>query len=153
MPLYLHSNGAIIVKNGALATTSNCCCCGATPVLPLTVYRTGGFAFSPSNGAGCTPVEVGKITSPDFSAPGGQVTVSWPPIGSPTGSSYNSVELQVQDACGRCVYSDNLPNNNNQRAQITVVWLMCHVGAAFRNCVPWCNNPMCPLPWSTSDCK
>lgn len=146
MPLYT-SAGKIVVKNGSLATTQNCCCCSCpscpTPVLPLTVYRTGGFAFSPTNAAGCTPVEIGQITTTQ-----GFVTVYWPPLGTAPGSSYNSVELQVKDACGRCVWSANRANNASVRAEINVFYDYCFVGAPFVNTPPWCNNPMCPLPWT-----
>jgi hypothetical protein len=112
-----------------------------SPVLPLTVYRTGGFAFPPNNAAGCGSVQIGQITTKNGA--GASVEVSWPEPGIDTGANYNSVETQVKDACGRCVFSAHLANNSNQRATITVNYGDCAVDFPFANGPPWCNNPMC----------
>ena len=148
MPLYLH-NGALLVKNGLLAGSASCCCCsGTTPELPLSVYRTGGLARSPpgpSNPAGCGYTLIGQITA--TIGAGSSIDVPWPPFGTTIGTVGNSVETQVKDACGRCVFSANRATAGGVRAVITVNYSDCRIGAPFVNTSPWCNNPMCPLPW------
>jgi hypothetical protein len=130
------------IKWAAAYCTDACQCPDCpSPVLPLSVYRTGGFAFPPNNAAGCGFVLIGNITTKD--GDGSSIDVSWPDVGFPVGGSYNSVETQVKDACGRCVFSANLPNNAPIRAIITVKYSDCAVGFPFVNAPPWCNNPMC----------
>jgi hypothetical protein len=147
MPLYLY-NGALLLKNGLLAGAASCCCCsGTTPELPLSVYRTGGLANSGTtfNPAGCGYTLIGQITA--TIGAGSSIDVPWPPVGTAPGTVSNSVETQVKDACGRCVFSANSTSGGGVRAVITVNYSNCRIGAQFVNTPPWCNNPMCPLPW------
>jgi hypothetical protein len=106
--------------------------CPDGPSLPISVYRTGGYATNPANAAGCSPVLVGTISSVS-----GSVVVSWV-----AGSSYSSVETQAVDADGRCVYSGNTKTTGTA-ASITVSYSNCRIGYPFVNTPPWCNNPMC----------
>lgn len=132
-----------------------CCCCPCPPsgqlptddcqkpILPLKVYRTGGISGFrdgvPFDAAGCEHTLVGEIKTVDET-----VDVSWT-----AGFSYSSVEVQVQDACGRCVYYGNKATSG-PAASITVRYSDCALGAVFGGGIPWCNNPMCPLPWTAA---
>jgi hypothetical protein len=120
------------------------------PVLPITVYCTGGYTGGNStlaNGLvdpnGCTPVSRGTITTEaDI---GSSVDVNGAAV--VTGTPYSSVEAQAVDATGTLVYSGHTFHNSGATpVSITVTYDDCvawiAAGSVFAGGGAWCNNQM-----------
>jgi len=121
------------------------------PVLPITVYCTGGYtANSPAtlaNGLadpnGCTPVSRGTITT--TAGTGSSVDVNGAAFVS--GTPYSSVEAQALDADGVLVYSAHTslaagpaPASLSVSYAACVAWIAA--GSVFAGGGAWCNNQM-----------
>jgi hypothetical protein len=119
---------------GTVCSPNPCINCNSSATqFPAFVYRTGGLPV-PGN---CNPVQVGTL-----SGSGDSVVVS-----GGYSATYSSVEAQVKDACGRCVFSGNASVSGGGTATLYISGGATYPGHPFVNTPPWCNNNMCnPLP-------
>lgn len=145
------------------ATDTGVTVMGGAPVLPITVYCTGGYTGDSFPGArlsngladGCEPVAIDDITT--TAGAGSDVTVTAPVFA--TGEHYSSIEVQAVDAIGRLVYSANYSKSSHAPpwnpgnaypgtppteppASINVAYGDCLVGTAFAGGGIWCDNEM-----------
>lgn len=120
------------------------------PVLPITVYCTGGYTggnTTLANGLvdpnGCTPVSRGIITTEaDI---GSTVDVNGAAV--LAGTPYSSVEAQAVDATGTLVYSGHtFHNSGSSPVSMIVTYADCvewiAAGSIFAGGGAWCNNKM-----------
>ena len=120
------------------------------PVLPITVYCTGGYTAGNSTRAnslvdpnGCTPVFRGTIST--TTGVGALVGVSGAAVLS--GTPYSSLEVQALDATNTLVYSAHtFHNSGSVPVSITVTYAACvewiAAGSIFAGGGAWCNNKM-----------
>ncbi len=121
------------------------------PVLPITVYCTGGYTgntpFDLANGLvdpnGCTPVSRGTITA----TTGDDSSVDVNGAAVLSGTPYSSVEVQAVDVTNTLVYSGHTFHNSGAApVSITVTYEDCvawiAAGSIFAGGGAWCNNQM-----------